>query len=115
MNIKSGARLGLGTLLVLVGMAANSLLARAALAGHLIGPTLFTLTRLGSGALILVVIARLRGVSLLGPQKNALWLFLYAAGFSETYLVLGAAMGALLLFFSVQFTMFLVAVQQGCH
>ena len=101
------------TLLVLVGMAANSLLARAALAGHLIGPTLFTLLRLAGGAALLAVLSAIRRVPLRRPQANVLWLFLYAAAFSYTYVVLGAAMGALLLFFAVQLTMFVGAVIGG--
>lgn len=99
------------TLIALIGMAANSLLARGALAHHLIGPTLFTLVRLASGAATLLWLSR--GQSLTRPRWNALWLFLYAAAFSYTYLVLGAAMGALLLFFAVQWTMFLGAVRRG--
>jgi len=103
----------LATFLVLVGMAANSLLARAALAGHLISPTLFTMVRLGSGALMLTILSAARGVRLLRPQRNALWLFVYATTFSYTYVILGAAMGALLLFFAVQFTMLTWAVRHG--
>ncbi len=101
------------TLLVLIGMAANSLLARAALAGHLIGPTLFALLRLASGALVLLALSAMRRTPLMRPQPNAFWLFLYAAAFSYTYVVLGAAMGALLLFFAVQLTMFVWALIGG--
>lgn len=101
------------TLAVLVGMAANSLLARAALVGHLIGPTCFTFVRLASGALVLAVISRVRGGQTRPPQITAIWLFLYAAAFSYTYVVLGAATGALLLFFAVQFTMLAYAVRRG--
>ncbi len=101
------------TLAVLIGMAANSLLARAALSGPAIGPTLFTLIRLAGGALTLVVLSAIRRVPLRRPQVNAFWLFLYAAAFSYTYVVLGAAMGALLLFFAVQLTMFASALVGG--
>ncbi|MHB8253302.1 MAG: DMT family transporter [Acidiferrobacter sp.] len=113
MQGRQSAWLAPATLLVLIGMAANSLLARAALAGHLIGATLFTMVRLGSGALMLIVLSGVRGVPLMRPSRNALWLFIYAAAFSYTYLVLGAAMGALLLFFAVQFTMLAWAVSHG--
>ncbi len=99
------------TLVVLIGMAANSLLARGALVHHLIGPTLFTLVRLASGAVVLMLLSG--GRRLARPGMNAFWLCLYAAAFSYTYLVLGAAMGALLLFFAVQWTMFLGAVRRG--
>ena len=101
------------TLAVLVGMAANSLLARAALSGHAIDPTLFTLIRLVGGALMLAILSVIRRVPLRRPQLNAFWLFLYAAAFSYTYVVLGAAMGALLLFFAVQLTMFASALVGG--
>ena len=67
--------------------------------------------RLASGAATLLWLSR--GQSLTRPRWNALWLFLYAATFSYTYLVLGAAMGALLLFFAVQWTMLLGAVRRG--
>ncbi len=101
------------TLLVLIGMAGNSLLARAALSDHAIGATLFTLIRLTSGAAVLAMLSAWRHVPLKSPQANAFWLFLYAAAFSYSYVVLGAAMGALLLFFAVQLTMFVAAARAG--
>lgn len=113
MDLKRNLPVAGMTLVVLVGMAANSLLARAALAGPAIGPTLFTLIRLGGGALVLAAWSAIRRVPLKRPQANAFWLFLYAAAFSYTYVVLGAAMGALLLFFAVQLTMFTGAVAGG--
>jgi drug/metabolite transporter (DMT)-like permease len=113
MDFKQNLSVAGATLLVLVGMAANSLLARAALAGHLIGPTLFTLLRLAGGAALLAVLSAIRRVPLRRPRANVLWLFLYASAFSYTYVVLGAAMGALLLFFAVQLTMFVGAVIAG--
>ncbi len=113
MDLRRNLPVASATLLVLVGMAANSLLARAALAGHLIGPTLFTLLRLVGGAALLAVLSAIRRVPLRRPQANVLWLFLYAAAFSYTYVVLGAAMGALLLFFAVQLTMFVGAMIGG--
>lgn len=113
MDFKQSLSVAGATLLVLVGMAANSLLARAALAGHLVGPTLFTLLRLAGGAALLAVLSAIRRVPLRRPRANVLWLFLYASAFSYTYVVLGAAMGALLLFFAVQLTMFVGAVIAG--
>ncbi len=101
------------TLVVLAGMAGNSLLARAALSDHAIGATLFTAIRLASGAALLAVLSAWRRVPLKRPQANAFWLFLYAAAFSYSYVVLGAAMGALLLFFAVQLTMFMAATLGG--
>ncbi|MHB1567243.1 MAG: DMT family transporter [Acidiferrobacter sp.] len=103
----------LATVVVLAGMAANSLLARGVLVGHWIGPALFTAVRLASGAFILLLLLALRGQRLGRPPRTALFLLVYAAAFSYTYLVLGAAMGALLLFFAVQATMLGVAVYRG--
>ena len=97
------------TLLALVAFAANSLLNRMALAGHLIDATSYTAIRLGSGAAALALLVRvraggwrpLRGPGVVGP----LALFGYAVPFSFAYLRIGAAAGALVLFGSVQLTM----------
>ncbi len=97
------------TLLALVAFAANSLLNRMALAGHLIDATSYTAIRLGSGAAILALLVRvraggwrpLRGPGIVGP----LALFGYAVPFSFAYLRIGAAAGALVLFGCVQLTM----------
>ncbi len=115
MRLSSTITLVVATLVVLCGMAANSLLARAALADHLIGPALFTAIRLASGALLLVCLSMLRGSRLRRPPLTALFLFVYAAAFSYTYVVLGAAMGALLLFFAVQTTMLAIGARRGEH
>ena len=97
------------TLVALVAFAANSLLNRMALAGHLIDATSYTAIRLGSGAAVLALLVRLRagdwrplrGSGIAGP----LALFGYAVPFSFAYLRIGAAAGALVLFGSVQLTM----------
>ena len=97
------------TVLALVAFAANSLLNRMALAGHLIDATSYTAIRLGSGAAMLALVVRaragdwrpLRSPGLAGP----LALFGYAVPFSFAYLRIGAAVGALVLFGSVQLTM----------
>jgi drug/metabolite transporter (DMT)-like permease len=89
------------TLLALVAFAANSILTRMALAGHLVDAASFTTIRLASGAVVLAALvgarARglrpLRGRGALGP----LALFAYAAPFSFAYLRIGAAVGALVL------------------
>lgn len=93
--------------LALVGFAANSLLARAALAGELIDAAAFTGVRLASGALVLALIAGARGTLRLhsGSWLGAAALFAYAYPFSLAYLRIGAASGALILFGSVQATM----------
>ena len=93
--------------LAMVAFAANSLLCRLALKTTAIDPVSFTSIRITSGALVLWLIVRLRG----GPGRpegrwaSALALFAYAAAFSFAYVRLPAAVGALVLFCSVQATM----------
>jgi drug/metabolite transporter (DMT)-like permease len=97
------------TLLALGAFAANSLLTRMALAPGLVDAASFTLMRLTAGALVLCLLVRLqsggwaslRGGGWVGPVA----LFAYAAPFTFAYLRIGAAVGALLLFGSVQITM----------
>jgi drug/metabolite transporter (DMT)-like permease len=104
-------------MLALVAFAANSILTRMALAGHLVDAASFTAIRLASGALVLAALlgARaggrrsLRGRGALGP----LALFAYAAPFSFAYLRIGAAVGALVAFGSVQLTMIGWALARG--
>jgi drug/metabolite transporter (DMT)-like permease len=108
----------LATAAALVGFAANSLLCRAALEGPAIDAWSFTALRLGSGAAALVLLARLVGggrarVRGAGSFASALALWLYAAAFSLAYLRLGAAVGALVLFASVQATMIGWSVARG--
>ena len=105
------------TLLALLSFAANSVLTRLALAGHTMDAATFTAVRLGAGALTLVALVRwrtaawpeLRGRGLRGPIA----LFGYAAPFSFAYLRIGAAVGALVLFGSVQLTMISWGVARG--
>lgn len=85
----------------------NSLLCRAALKHTSIDAASFTCIRIVAGALMLLLIMRMRGG---GAFKNGSWpsafaLFAYAACFSFAYISLSAATGALLLFGAVQFTM----------
>lgn len=105
------------TVLALVAFAANSILNRMALAGHLIDAASFTAIRLTSGALVLVALVRARagGFSPLQGRdvRGALALFVYAAPFSFAYLRIGAAVGALILFGSVQLTMIGWALARG--
>jgi drug/metabolite transporter (DMT)-like permease len=67
----------------------------------------FTSIRLVSGAVVLWLIVRARGLpnGLKGSWLSALALFVYAAGFSYAYVKLPAAAGALILFGAVQATM----------
>ena len=94
--------------LALLCFAANSVLARLALGSGAIDPASFTAIRLLSGALMLVVLLRLRNTPRVAPSgrwTGAVLLFLYAAPFSFAYLSLPTGTGALLLFGAVQLTM----------
>lgn len=90
--------------LAMIGFAANSLLARQALGSHLIDPSSYTLVRLASGALMLALLAGARGQSLKGAGGwvGGLSLLAYAAAFSFSYVQIGAALGALILFPTVK-------------
>ncbi|WP_394202301.1 DMT family transporter [Marinagarivorans algicola] len=48
-----------------------------------------------------------------GSWLGAFWLFIYAVGFSYAYIVLGAGMGALILFGSVQITLIVASLITG--
>lgn len=95
--------------LALAGFAANSLLCRAALRGPAIDAWSFTAVRLGSGALVLGGIARLRRPTPVSERQgswiSAAALVAYASAFSFAYLRLSTGVGALALFSSVQATM----------
>ena len=94
------------TALAMIAFAANSLLCRLALRETSIDPASFTAIRLVSGALVLLLVVRMRGGSVrTGSWMSALALFVYAAAFSFAYVSLPAATGALLLFGAVQVAM----------
>jgi drug/metabolite transporter (DMT)-like permease len=98
------------TVLAMIAFAANSLLARSALDGSAIDAAAYTAVRLCSGAVALMLLIswqRGRGIFRTPPGNwpSAAALFAYALAFSLAYLRLGAAVGALVLFASVQGTM----------
>jgi drug/metabolite transporter (DMT)-like permease len=97
------------TLAALIAFASNSLLTRFALGAHEIGAATFTLVRLVSGAAALALIVRLQSGSLAPLRRRGplgpLALVAYAAPFAFAYLRIGAAVGALVLFATVQMTM----------
>ena len=98
-------KLILMTALAMLAFAANSVLARLAFATAGAEPMAYTGIRLASGALALVLILALRGRRLSpigGSWRGAAALFAYAMLFSIAYVMLGAAVGALILFASVQ-------------
>jgi len=109
-------RLFILTFLTLTAFAANSLLARAALASGQMGAAEFSLIRLISGAVILTGLISLKGGADQSHQysqtpKNLsyIWggataLCLYAVFFSFAYLELNTGTGALCLFAAVQLT-----------
>lgn len=97
--------------LTMAAFAANSVLNRAAVGGGAMGAMDFAVLRLWSGALTLVILARaLRGgpIPWVAPGRAAgvLGLSAYLARFSWAYLSLDAGLGALILFGTVQITMF---------
>jgi drug/metabolite transporter (DMT)-like permease len=109
-----------GTSVALLGFAANSLLCRFALERPLLDAASFTSIRLGSGALALVALRRASSraaswssVSRAGDFASAAALFAYALAFSISYLRIGAAAGALILFGAVQSTMIGWALIRG--
>lgn len=104
------------TIAAMIAFAANSLLARLAMAHGAADPIGFTVLRLASGALFLALILMLRRApksSLPGSWVSALALFGYAIAFSLAYVRIGAAAGALILFASVQATMILWGFYKG--
>jgi drug/metabolite transporter (DMT)-like permease len=102
------------TLAALVAFAANSLLCRLALAPGLVDAATFTLVRIFSGALTLMVLVAATGQRRGGGSwASAMALITYAVCFSFAYLRLGAAVGALVLFGVVQLTMIGVGIARG--
>ena len=90
------------TAVTLIAFAANSLLCRMALGGHLIDPVSFTTIRLVSGALALITISRVFAESKMPQKIKGSWgsgfaLFAYAAAFSLAYVSLSTGIGALIL------------------
>ncbi|MBM9539020.1 EamA family transporter, partial [Desulfobulbus alkaliphilus] len=107
-------RLLLLTLLTLTAFAANSVLCRLALFEERMDPALFTLLRLTSGALMLILLCRVRHSSpRQGDWGGALALIAYGAAFSFAYLTLTAGTGALLLFAAVQLSMLAPPLLRG--
>lgn len=102
-------RLFLLTGLTMVAFAANSILNRLALVADGSDPIAFGALRLAAGAVTLLALLALRGRlrwSGAGRATGTLSLGLYIFGFSWAYLALDAGLGALLLFGTVQVTMF---------
>lgn len=102
------------TSLAMLAFAANSVLARLALANGDMDPASYTLVRLVAGALVLgLLVWRPGGKKLAGNWWSAVALFVYAAGFSFAYLALDTGTGAVILFACVQATMIGWALIKG--
>lgn len=110
------------TLLALLAFAGNSILCRLALKDSAIDANSFTLLRLLSGILTLVILLRLNRQKPIFPSFSgvsiSVWfggiaLFIYAALFSLAYISLDTGIGALILFGSVQLTVVLVSWWRG--
>jgi drug/metabolite transporter (DMT)-like permease len=108
-------RVFLLTTLALVGFAANSLLTRSALGAGRLDAASFTLVRLATGAVTLAILARLRSraSSESGSWSSAASLAGYAIFFTLAYARIGASVGALVLFGSVQVTMIGTGLARG--
>ena len=126
------ARIVMLSSLAMFAFAANSVLARMALAETAIDPALFSVVRLVSGAVFLVMFVvfgpplvqseqksyrrwaqRLESVCRAGSWRSALALFIYAVAFSFAYLSLSTGTGALILFGAVQAAMLGYGWRQG--
>lgn len=105
------------TSLAMVAFAANSVLCRMALGNHAIDASSFTVLRLLSGALVLLMIVSLKKTkhqkSSKGSWAASSMLFLYAITFSFAYITLDTGTGALILFGTVQILMIVVSIFRG--
>lgn len=110
-------RLFVLTGLTMIAFAANSVLNRMALAGGHAGAVEFATIRLVAGAAMLagLTLARRRRPRLGGPARvtGVLSLLAYIYGFSLAYGALDAGLGALILFGTVQITMFAGALARA--
>ena len=104
------------TAVAMIAFAANSLLCRMALGAGTIDAASFTTIRVASGAIVLTLIALPGRRTSRGHATDFIavaMLFLYMAFFSFAYLSLAAGTGALILFGTVQLTMFAAALVGG--
>ncbi|MFT5757899.1 MAG: drug/metabolite transporter (DMT)-like permease [Alteromonadaceae bacterium] len=108
------------TLLALCAFAGNSILCRLVLGEHLLDAAGFTVIRLLSGIVTLLLIIKVfngrqatEEAAAKGSWLASFWLFLYALTFSFGYLSLDTGTGALVLFGAVQITMIMLSVFSG--
>lgn len=103
--------------LALIAFAANSILCRLALGNETIDASSFTIIRLFSGGIVLLMILKISG-NKIQQSSNGSWissliLFVYAITFSFAYVTLDTGTGALILFGSVQITIILLSIISG--
>ncbi|NQY98389.1 MAG: DMT family transporter [Henriciella sp.] len=101
------------TALAMVSFAANSVLGRLGLVETEIGAGSFTMIRLLSGAIILVLLCVWQSRSVSGTWRGGLCLTIYAVCFSYSYLAIPAGTGAIILFALVQITMLSWGLMRG--
>ena len=97
----------------MLGFAANSLLARQALGHGEADPTTYTLVRLASGAALLAVLLLVGQRHWRGTWTGGAALAVYAAAFSFSYVRIGAALGALILFPTIKLALLGWGVSRG--
>lgn len=108
------------TSIALIAFAANSVLCRKALGENKIDASGFTIIRLLSGIIILIVllgfttiIKNKKNIETKGSWYSGAMLFLYAVTFSFAYITLDTGTGALIAFASVQMTIILFSILSG--
>ncbi|MEC7762170.1 MAG: DMT family transporter [Pseudomonadota bacterium] len=110
-------RLFLASALTMIAFAANSILNRMALSAASIDAVSFGAIRLTSGAVMLafIVLVMRRGLQLTrtGRWIGVAALLAYVFGFSLGYVTIDAGLGTLILFGTVQITLFTAAIRGG--
>ena len=119
-NVKSNnqfLRTFIYTSLALIAFAANSVLCRKALGENRIDASGFTIIRLLSGIIMLMILLGLSKTKIKKETKGSWYsagmLFLYAVTFSYAYITLDTGTGALIAFGSVQITIILYSIFSG--
>jgi drug/metabolite transporter (DMT)-like permease len=118
---KNPIKMIISTVFALLAFAANSVLCRLALGDNTIDAASFTVIRLLSGIIILLMLINLTNKANAPNKQNkskgswlgASMLFIYAVAFSFGYVSLDTGTGALILFGAVQITMILTSVISG--
>ena len=110
-------RLLLIVAVVMFAFAANSVLNRYALLESTVSPLDFSSIRIGSGALMLLLLLNMRNRTFSQPPRLDILavgsLVAYMFGFSLAYVSTDAWLGALILFGAVQTTMLAGALRRG--